>query len=175
MKFDCTCGGRIIDASDYLPHKAHLVADEDYEDVYLSAASGGHFVLLARPVYECTTCGRLWIGGHDGQLKSFLPESPVGGVLTSIMGDRWKAPLRASWMDMPVAGGHRGLLSCRCDEHCGEYNDWESLERRYYEIFESRRAAGTLRDALLRKNGQDLHSWPDKVAGAADTSRPPGS
>jgi hypothetical protein len=33
MKITCICGNVLRDQTDYIPYKAHLVADQDYEEM----------------------------------------------------------------------------------------------------------------------------------------------
>jgi len=47
-------------------------------------------------------------------------------------------------------------------EMSATFDDWSERERAYQLTLESRRSEGTLRDAMLRKNGEMLHEWhPD--------------
>lgn len=95
MKFDCTCGASIIDGSDDLPHKAHLIPDQDWfatfdaidAEVIAPFAAGrmtkdtaSHLVRAialrsARLMYQCRECGRLHVDDHRKQLQSFVPEN----------------------------------------------------------------------------------------------------
>jgi len=100
----------------------------------------------------------------DGVLTRASRES-LGAVLAPAAGNQWKAPLRAEWVDKRVLPGTaRGVLSCALgnQETAATFDDWSELERAYHFTLESRRAEGTLRDAMLTKNGNVLHSWnPD--------------
>ena len=74
-QFGCICGHQLSDITDFLPYKAHLIPDEDWDtdqDVDSHDA--------ARTVYECENCGRLWIQAAP-KWVSYLPESAVRGIL----------------------------------------------------------------------------------------------
>lgn len=88
MKFDCACGATIFDGTDGLRHKAHAIADTDWNGFWdaLDAAldhpgrAGATSMALrgrarARPVYECAACGRLWVGDGDGGLLGYSPDN----------------------------------------------------------------------------------------------------
>ena len=96
MKFACACGAMIVDASDGLPHKGHLVPDRvwlallDALDAEVlgplaagrldePAASYRARTLLtgaARPVYQCAACGRLYVDDGGPELLGYVPETP---------------------------------------------------------------------------------------------------
>ncbi|MGP4029326.1 hypothetical protein [Actinomadura sp. 3N407] len=41
-----------------------------------------------------------------------------------------------------------------------EFDRWDDLERRYFEVFERLRGEDLLRSALLRRAGRTVHRWP---------------
>ena len=101
MHFYCPCGNRISDTTDNIPHKAHLVPDQDV--ISCSAALEqivraenisieekleqiivriqGHY--LSRCIYQCPNCGRLFVDDASHKLHSFLPEEPIDKHLTA--------------------------------------------------------------------------------------------
>ena len=176
MKFACACGNVIRDQTDYQPHKAHLISDQDLFDVLeiSDARSREWFPALTRALYECRQCGRIWLEADGNELIAFIPEKQSGPVLAPAAGNRWKAPLRARWLDDPVVpGAPHGELFCALgnQETTVTFDDWSELERAYEVTLESRRSAGTLRDAMLKKNGKVLHSWhPDDGRATDKTS-----
>ena len=165
MKFACACGEIIRDQTDYLSYAAYLIADQDiYDATEMSdRGSGDWWPSLTRKMYQCSSCGRLWIEDHEGRaLKCFVPEEPVEQFLSSIHGNQWKRVLRGSWTDKPIAATFpRGFLSWNhlSEEDRQTFNDWETLERAYQKRFEELKRDGILRDALLVKNGATVHSW----------------
>lgn len=165
MKFSCTCGYVTSDQTDYLPYKGYLLADQDINDV-LDSPEGvsNSFGRAARIAYECVRCGRLFIEDQSGVLMAFVPETRKEHFLSSIHGSQWKAPLRAIWSDVPVMHGFsKGFLECDrgAEPHHRTFSDRNELERAYYEMLDLRRSEGTLRDALLRRNGAIIHQWPE--------------
>ncbi len=82
MKINCLCGGAIIDQSDYLPDKAHIIPDENYFPLLESIddaieksgpsaaekeAAAMHIRRLigdiSKRIYQCSDCGRIYIDG----------------------------------------------------------------------------------------------------------------
>lgn len=94
MKIDCRCGASIIDETDDLPHKGHLLPDQAWFATYdaiddevidpmadgrLGKEAAYHLARRiisrsARLMWQCRACGRLYIDGRDGQLRCFVPE-----------------------------------------------------------------------------------------------------
>lgn len=94
MKIGCHCGETILDQTDYLPHKAHIIPDQDWfvafdgidDEVIKPVAEGRiskdaacmHARRIvsrnARLMWQCRDCGRLYIEQRDGQLRCFAPE-----------------------------------------------------------------------------------------------------
>jgi hypothetical protein len=94
MKIDCPCGGVIYDQTDNLPDKAHLIPDQEWFavldaiDVVIDKAMAGRsdadtaYIAIrcllgtaARHVYQCRTCGRLFVGDRERRLHPFAPAS----------------------------------------------------------------------------------------------------
>jgi hypothetical protein len=94
VKISCHCGTSIIDQSDDLPHKGHLIPDQEWfaalsaiDGEVIDPLAGGqlgqetayHRVRQiisrsARLMWQCRSCGRLYIDGPEGQLRCFLPD-----------------------------------------------------------------------------------------------------
>lgn len=93
MKIDCTCGALIVDETDHLPNKAHVIPDQEWFaaldalDNVLIEQLAGHRITKAeasllvrqilvqhsRLVYECFSCGRLYIDDQQNKLHAYLP------------------------------------------------------------------------------------------------------
>lgn len=93
MKIPCHCGYEILDVTDDVPQKGHLIPDQDWFATYDAldglideVADGRSSKELAyhrareivsrsaRPMWQCRKCGRLYIDGLDKQLRCFNPE-----------------------------------------------------------------------------------------------------
>ncbi len=94
MKIGCQCGEVIVDQTDDLPYKGHLVPDEEWfanydalDDEVIDPLAEGRLdkkaayrlarLVVARSsrlMWQCRVCGRLYIDGLDGQLRCFVPE-----------------------------------------------------------------------------------------------------
>lgn len=94
MKMSCRCGAVIVDQTDDLPQKAHVIPDQEWFATYdaidneviapLAAGRLGKEAAdrlarraigrSARLMWPCRVCGRLYIHGCDGQLRCFVPE-----------------------------------------------------------------------------------------------------
>jgi len=98
VKIGCHCGAVLADQTDDLPHKGHVIPDQDWFALYdaiddavinpvaegkLSKETAYHLARqiigrCARLVWQCRECGRLYVDDADGQLHSFAPEgAPV--------------------------------------------------------------------------------------------------
>jgi hypothetical protein len=94
MKIGCQCGSVIIDQTDYLPHKGHLIPDQELfvtydaiDDEVIDPLAEGRLgreaaYWLARRIigrsarlmWQCRGCGRLYIDDLQGNLQCYLPE-----------------------------------------------------------------------------------------------------
>jgi hypothetical protein len=94
MKIRCQCGAMIRDQTDNLPHKGHLIPDQEWLPVYdgidvviddlaagrvdAETASMKIRSILgnaSRHVYQCKECGRLLVDDRQRQLHTFAPAS----------------------------------------------------------------------------------------------------
>lgn len=93
MKIGCQCGATIFDQTDDLPHKAHLIPDQEWfakfdalDDKVIDPLVRGELTpqaayMLARAIlceaarlmWQCATCGRLYIDDRANELQSYLP------------------------------------------------------------------------------------------------------
>ncbi|WP_054971722.1 hypothetical protein [Paenibacillus sp. A3] len=98
MKIRCECGGIIVDQTDSLPYKGHLISDQDWFD-FLDAIdraiekSGPTdkdkeraamsirrlAVHLTKLIYQCTNCGRLYVTNEEEELETFQNLKPFEG------------------------------------------------------------------------------------------------
>ena len=94
MKISCHCGALIVDQTDDLPHKGHLIPDQEWFATYdgidaevIDALADGQLSReeayhesrriigrSARMMWQCSACGRLYIDGLDRRLRCFVPE-----------------------------------------------------------------------------------------------------
>ena len=75
MKIRCVCGELLSDNTDDLPHKAHLVADEDWNAFTDSCLRPqGYDWRLVTIIYQCPRCGCLLIEKPTGKVAVFKPE-----------------------------------------------------------------------------------------------------
>lgn len=75
MKIRCVCGELLSDNTDELPHKAHLVADEDWMPFTESCLRPqGYDWRLVTIIYQCPSCGRLLIEKPTGKVAVFKAE-----------------------------------------------------------------------------------------------------
>jgi hypothetical protein len=93
MQIPCSCGARIVDQTDYLPNKGHLIADLDWFGIFdaidtriIDALACGRLepqqaYQLAREIirrssrllYQCQSCGRLFVDDLEGNSQCYLP------------------------------------------------------------------------------------------------------
>ncbi|MFG5775759.1 hypothetical protein ACFIQF_01675 [Comamonas sp. J-3] len=99
MKIPCRCGSLIVDGTDYLPNKAHLTPDQGWfnvfdtidsaiiDSIFSGKLSKDDAYMHARKIvqtptrtmWQCGSCGRLFIDSQDGSLQCFSPEDPEKG------------------------------------------------------------------------------------------------
>jgi len=170
MKMRCLCGSIISDNTDFISYKARYLADQDWEDFLISELpAGGHDWSLTRTMYQCVDCGRLLLQGINGRTLFFNPEvadEEVKRALASVKRERWKRCLIANWESKPKPKRQRkGQILYRDfkDEGYEYFDDFDTLERRYHELFEELRMSDVLRSAILSKDGELLHSWPQNI------------
>jgi len=97
MKIGCHCGAVIVDQTDDLPHKGHLIPDQDFYAVFdaldnrvIDPVADGRLgrkeayrvtrLIISGPsrlVWQCVACGRLYLDAPDGQLRCFVPEGEL--------------------------------------------------------------------------------------------------
>jgi hypothetical protein len=106
MKFVCDCDATIRDNSDFHPHKAHYitdqeltilveVADETIENPSFSKKDAinkilDFFSLARRSIYQCTLCGRIYLDDIEYHLQGFVPRNEE---TTKELFQRWLHPL----------------------------------------------------------------------------------
>jgi hypothetical protein len=103
MKIGCHCGATVFDQTDDLPQKAHLIPDQAWnaihdaiDDEVIDPVADGSLEREAayhrarriiggpsRRMWQCVTCGRLYIDDHNYQLRCFVPagEEPDRAIL----------------------------------------------------------------------------------------------
>ncbi|HHY0483152.1 TPA: hypothetical protein ACVU4Q_004953, partial [Vibrio parahaemolyticus] len=86
MRFNCECGARIHDISDYQENKARFIPDECWEEMCEQIDGGMNaweaFAKYQRFTYQCHNCSRVIIEQGNGGFISFKPEQDIPfGVL----------------------------------------------------------------------------------------------
>ena len=98
MKFTCPCGHRIVDQTDGLPFKGHLISDTLWNDFWnaideaveqpgATAREREAQCMALRKwwwavqiTYTCRQCGRLFVSGPGGSLRGYVPEGGAAGA-----------------------------------------------------------------------------------------------
>ncbi len=93
MKIGCGCGAVIVDQTDFVPHKASFIPDQDLFSVFESIEKEIVYRLAtgelskddaywklrviinkaSRLMYQCRECGRLYLDDRAGTLHNYLP------------------------------------------------------------------------------------------------------
>jgi hypothetical protein len=117
-----------------------------------------------RTMYQCSACGRLYVDDRSSASQIFVPADAdvPKNLLRSVHGDAWKRPLRGRWNDGEDAPTKGELWWGFGDTEEGyeRFDDWDTLQRRYLDVFARLRGRDILRDALLQRGGEILHQWP---------------
>ena len=89
MKIGCTCGGIVVDQTDDLPNKAHMISDRDWhafwvqiEEAMKASEKHGYSYQLfdqivdpSQQVWECQDCGRLFFAKDESNMTDvFRPD-----------------------------------------------------------------------------------------------------
>ena len=92
MKIKCDCGYVIVDQTDYLKNKGHLISDTQWFDFWDSIdeaieKSGNSAKAkeeacmqlrkqnLFKTLWECQNCGKLFVDGENGDLVTYSPDN----------------------------------------------------------------------------------------------------
>lgn len=106
MKISCYCGAVIVDQTDDVPHKGHMIPDQEWFATYdaidnkvIDPVAEGRLEKAAayrlareiirgsaRLMYQCRECGRLYIDDGRGNLQCYVPE--VEGTAREILRSR---------------------------------------------------------------------------------------
>lgn len=97
MKISCSCSNLIIDGTDALPDKGHVIPDRVWFDVFdaldsvITGVADGTVGLntarsqaraaisrRSRLAYQCGSCGRIHLENGDRTLSTFSPDGPPG-------------------------------------------------------------------------------------------------
>lgn len=182
MKISCACGGVIVDSTDNLSYKGHLISDQDWEDLMdamdraieqsgPSAEEKEHAAMhmrrllskLERTIYQCTECGALIVDKVDGGLERFVKTEPYTGsrTLGSVFGEEWKGFLIGDWSDERT-GDIKGYL---WGDHRfnTEFREWTELKAAYDSAFNEQEQRQRLRSATLKRNDVLIHTWQSDV------------
>ncbi|MBP1967558.1 hypothetical protein [Paenibacillus aceris] len=180
MKINCRCGSLIIDQTDYHSNKGYIISDQDYFDLLeiidnaieksgptpkdkeravmgIRSLIGG----FQKNVYQCFSCGRIYISTKGNELKEFtaVEHSQGSSILSSTKGESWKRPIIGDWDDSRK-GEILGYLWCY--GYSKEYSNsenFQTLQEDYFKLLGDLSAKGTVRSALLKHNKQVIHSW----------------
>jgi len=163
-KFTCRCGEVLYDQTDYIPYKAHVIADQDISDVADQIEAGsdsafGSMLHWSTDLFQCNECSRLIIFSRD-KMHFFSAEDPdTSKQLThSIQGEGWKRHLRGRWIN--GAGEVWWGFGVEDQAFVADIATWDELHQRYYEAFERLRSKDILRGAMLTRDGNREHVWP---------------
>ena len=94
MKIGCHCGATISDSTDYVPANGHLIRDQEWFNVYdggddevVDSVAAGKMTAedvymksrqiispRSRLMWQCSTCGRLYVDDINGELQCYVPE-----------------------------------------------------------------------------------------------------
>ncbi|MCU0494734.1 MAG: hypothetical protein MUD01_24370 [Chloroflexaceae bacterium] len=133
-------------------------AEEMVENVYDTIRS-----YMRRAIYQCSACGRLFVDDAQFNSQVFVPNDSVPhNLMRSMHGDQWKRPLRGLWKEWQTDPDKGELWWGFGDAEQGyeHFDNFETLQEKYFEVFTRLHAKGILRDAHLRKGEEMIHQWP---------------
>ncbi len=180
MHFWCGCGNRMSDTTDMIYYKGHIIADQDWDDLYgkiedaiMSPEKDRKKVAdqffsdiadLCRWMYQCPQCGRIFIDGEGASLHAFQPEKGCTErrLLQSAKGELWQGFLYAEWEDeKPEWSEHHGYVwpIVNIEYNLPGFDDYDEFVAKYYGVFEELKEKGIIRRARLKRNRQLIHEW----------------
>ncbi len=99
MKINCACGHQILDVTDGVANKAHILPDQDWNDVLdaiddaieksgpsarqkesACMAIRNLLVRTTRMTWQCTHCGALYVDDAQNEAWRFEPAPPGPGT-----------------------------------------------------------------------------------------------
>lgn len=179
MHFYCKCGCRISDTTDMIPYKGHIIADQDWYDMWdglrelvTSEAADRekkfdelfYGSIAAKCVYQCQECGALYLEGQNNQLTAFMAEGGTDThLLESCLGNRWKGHLYAEWKEEPEDWDppRKGTIFVEVN---GEqrntyfYDEYGAFEDAYYRLLHELKDI-CLRSASLKVRNTRTGAW----------------
>lgn len=177
MHFYCKCGYRISDNTDLIPYKGHIVADQDWYDIWDKLRDLVNsedtdkekrfdelfFSDIDRGIYQCPACGNLFLEGEGTQLIGFLAEGGTNThLLESYLGSKWKGTIHAYWEEEPGEwNSHKGSIFVEVNgenRHNYFFDDYEEFKKEYYRLFHELKDV-CLRSSSLRVGKEWVHSW----------------
>ncbi|NKB72341.1 MAG: hypothetical protein GKR89_35140 [Candidatus Latescibacteria bacterium] len=94
MKITCPCNRQLVDSTDALPYKAHIISDRDWHPILDaidaaieetgSSRAARETACMAirsllngktRQAWQCPACGTLYLDAEENQLHRFTPAS----------------------------------------------------------------------------------------------------
>lgn len=161
MRFMCECGHLITDTTDFLPYKAYMISDIDWEDYWEAherEALGKPLGPYQDPMryeqsfYQCEECGRLYFDDPDDPSRfiAFVPENKVAMVTGPSEGDKWKGFLRGYFF-----GGHGHVCWHHATgEEYRDFDDYGELKAFFDAELERLQSEGAIRSAWINKDGE---------------------
>lgn len=182
----CRCGYIFHDNTDFLSFKAYFRADQDMDDYFtsveaimknltLSMKDKEHEILCVadfhftnRLLYQCPSCGRLYVEDNDRHFHCFMPEPEEDNhrLLESAEGQNWKGMLSGDWRSpKPEYKQHPGdiIINVNSKERgCLYFEDYDELKQKFDELFQELKEKNLIRSASLWKNQEQIFRWLDK-------------
>lgn len=161
MRFMCECGHLITDTTDFLPYKAYMISDIDWEDYWeahereaLGKPLGSYQdpMRYEQSFYQCEECGRLYFDDPDDPSRfiAFVPENKVAMVTGPSEGDKWKGFLRGYFF-----GGHGHVCWHHATgEEYRDFDDYGELKAFFDAELERLQSEGAIRSAWINKDGE---------------------
>ncbi len=164
-KIVCNCGQIIIDQSDFITNKAHLVADQDYFDLLdeienrewhdLSIRASKYF----SEIFQCSSCNNLIIF-KDGKRFDFCPsdKDKSSKILTSYLGQKWLGTLSGNFRN----GQGELFWNTNLESGFRQNLTLDELEQLYDQKFKELTDLKILRHSFLTIDGNVRHSFDYK-------------
>jgi|GEM_PF-943533 len=166
-KILCTCGQIIVDQSDLIRNKAHVIADQDYMDFFDEVEEKGFMEMTNKAVkyfneiFQCHNCNSLLVFRQDiNEYTFFTPEdkNKSNQLLRSYLGDKWLGVMSANFTN-----GQGGIFwSTNLESGFRQNLSLQELKELYQNKFDELLRLKILRHSFLRIDNKIEHSFDYK-------------
>jgi hypothetical protein len=164
-KLLCNCGQVIIDQSDFIRNKAHIIADQDYFDFFDEIENSKWEELTKRSskyfndIFQCCNCNNIIIF-KDNKRFDFSPSDKENSskLLSSYLGQKWLGTISANFRN----GQGEIYWNSNLESGFEQNLTFDELKQLYHQKFKELSELKVLRHSFLNIEGNTEHSFENK-------------